>query len=79
MYPRFLTSALDGGEWAASRPGRFILWERTHGIYQIGGWVDHRTGSEFMEKSLSSSVGIGMGYGLDDRGIEVRLLAGARG
>jgi hypothetical protein len=25
IAPRTLTSALDGGEWSASRPGRFIL------------------------------------------------------
>jgi len=25
-----LTSALDGGEWSASRPGRFTLSERAH-------------------------------------------------
>jgi hypothetical protein len=24
----FVTSALDGGEWSASRPGRFTLEER---------------------------------------------------
>jgi hypothetical protein len=27
-----LTSALDGGEWSASRPGRFITGERDAGI-----------------------------------------------
>jgi hypothetical protein len=31
----FLTSALVGGEWSASRPGRF-----TPGTHWIGGWVD---------------------------------------
>jgi hypothetical protein len=25
---RILTSVVDGGEWSASRPGRFILGER---------------------------------------------------
>jgi hypothetical protein len=34
----FLTSALDGCEWSASRLGRFALRE-TH---WIGGWVGHR-------------------------------------
>jgi len=28
----FLTSALDGGEWSASRPGRFTSQERTSPI-----------------------------------------------
>jgi hypothetical protein len=34
-----LTSALDGGEWSASRPGRFTPRERTSGTPWIGGWV----------------------------------------
>jgi hypothetical protein len=34
-----LTSALDGGEWSASRPGRFITKERAPGSHWIGGWV----------------------------------------
>jgi hypothetical protein len=42
---QFLTSALDGGEWSASRPGRFSLRERnpdTH--WSLGGpqgWSVH--------------------------------------
>jgi hypothetical protein len=27
IAPPFLTSALDGGEWSASRPGRFTVGE----------------------------------------------------
>jgi len=38
----FLTSALDGGEWSASHPGRFTTRERAPGIHWIGGWVDPR-------------------------------------
>jgi hypothetical protein len=34
-----LTSALDGGEWSASRPGRFTPWERAPGTHWIGGWA----------------------------------------
>jgi hypothetical protein len=34
-----LTSALDGGEWLVSRPGRAYPRERTPGIHWIGGWV----------------------------------------
>jgi hypothetical protein len=34
-----LTSAVDGGEWSASRPGRFAPRERTIGTHWIGGWV----------------------------------------
>jgi hypothetical protein len=37
-----LTSALGGGEWSASRPGRFTSRERAPGTRWIGGWVDPR-------------------------------------
>jgi hypothetical protein len=35
----FSTSALDGGEWSASRP-----WGRTPGTHWTGGWVGPRAG-----------------------------------
>jgi hypothetical protein len=35
-----LTSALDGNEWSASRPGRFTSRERAPGTHWIEGWVD---------------------------------------
>jgi hypothetical protein len=41
----FLTSALAGGEWSASRLGRF-----TPGTHWIGGWVDPRAGLDDVEK-----------------------------
>jgi hypothetical protein len=40
IAPRILTSALDVGEWSASRPGRFTPRERdpdTHWIGRLGG------------------------------------------
>jgi hypothetical protein len=37
-----LTSALDGGEWSASRPGHFTPRERAPGTYWMGGWVGLR-------------------------------------
>jgi hypothetical protein len=40
----FLTSALDGGEWSASLPGRFTPGERTLSTHRIGGWMGPRTG-----------------------------------
>jgi hypothetical protein len=40
----FMTSALDGGEWSASRPGRALPWERTPGTHCTGGSVDLRAG-----------------------------------
>jgi len=40
----FLTSALNGSEWTASRPGRFTPppGEISLGTHWIGGWVDPR-------------------------------------
>jgi hypothetical protein len=38
-----LTSALDGGEWSTSRPGRFTPKERAPGTHWIGGWMGPRT------------------------------------
>jgi hypothetical protein len=40
-----LTSALVGGEWSTSRPGRF-----TPGTHWIGGWLDLRAGLDDLEK-----------------------------
>jgi hypothetical protein len=45
-----LTSALVGGEWSASRPGRFTPEERSPFTHCIGGWVDPRAGPDDMEK-----------------------------
>jgi hypothetical protein len=41
----FLTSALLGGEWSASRPGRF-----TPGTHWIGGWVGPRADLDDVER-----------------------------
>jgi hypothetical protein len=38
----FLTSALDGGEWSALRPGRFTSREKAPSTHWIGGWVGSR-------------------------------------
>jgi hypothetical protein len=39
----FSTSALDGGEWSASRLSRaFTPGERTPGTHCTGGWSGHR-------------------------------------
>jgi hypothetical protein len=46
----FLTSALVGGEWSASRPARFTPGERSSGTHWIGGSVDPRAGLNDMEK-----------------------------
>jgi hypothetical protein len=46
----FLTSAVAGGEWSASRPGRFIPWERVPAFHWTGGWVDPRLGLDDVGK-----------------------------
>jgi hypothetical protein len=43
-------SALVGGEWSASRPGRFTPGERAPSTYWIGGWEGPRAGLDDMEK-----------------------------
>jgi hypothetical protein len=48
----YLTSELDGGEWSASRLGRFNPRERVPGTHWIGGWVGHRTGLEAVVKNV---------------------------
>jgi hypothetical protein len=46
----FLTSALVGGEWSTSRPGRSIPGERVPGTHWTGEWVNPRVGLDDMEK-----------------------------
>jgi hypothetical protein len=46
----FLTSALAGGEWSASRPGRFTPGKRASGTNWIGSWVDTRACLDDVEK-----------------------------
>jgi hypothetical protein len=45
-----LTSTLVGGEWSASRPGRFTHGETAPVNNWIGGWVGPRTGLDDVEK-----------------------------
>jgi hypothetical protein len=46
----FLTSALVGGEWSNSRPGRYIPGERAPGTHWIGGWLDFKASLDDLEK-----------------------------
>jgi hypothetical protein len=46
----FLTSALVGGEWSASHPGRFTAEEKASDAHWIGGWVGPRAGLDDVEK-----------------------------
>jgi hypothetical protein len=50
IAPSFLSSALDGGKWSASRPGRFTPRERAPGTHWIGAWVGPTAGLDFVEK-----------------------------
>jgi len=52
------TLALDGGEWSASRPGRFIPKERAPGTHWIGGWVGPRAVLDAMVKRKKPPPGI---------------------
>jgi hypothetical protein len=47
----FLASVLVGGEWSASRLGRFTPGETAPGTHWIGGWVDPRAGLDDVEKT----------------------------
>jgi hypothetical protein len=60
----FLTTALVGGEWSASRSGRFTPGERTPGTHWIGGWVGPRAGLDTVEKRKLLTL----------PGLELRLL-----
>jgi hypothetical protein len=42
IAPRIVWPLTSGGEWSASRPGRFIPRERAPGTHSIGGWVGPR-------------------------------------
>jgi hypothetical protein len=45
-----LTSALVGGKWSASHPGRFTPWEISSGTHWIGGWLGPRASLDNIEK-----------------------------
>jgi hypothetical protein len=50
IAPFILTSALDGGEWPASLPGRFTHREGASGTHWIGGWVSPRAVTDAVVK-----------------------------
>jgi len=49
-----LTSALDEGEWLASRPGRFTPRKRCPGTHWTEGWVGRRAGLDVGAKQQKS-------------------------
>jgi hypothetical protein len=51
-----LNSALDGGEWSASRHSRFIPREGAPGTHWIGGWVGPRAGLDAVVKRKIPSL-----------------------
>jgi hypothetical protein len=50
IAPPFLTSALDWGEWSASRPDRFNPGERAPGTHWKRGWMGYRASFDAVEK-----------------------------
>jgi hypothetical protein len=50
-----LTSALDGGEWSASRLGRFTPRERARGTHWIRAWVGTRASLDTVSKRKTPS------------------------
>jgi hypothetical protein len=55
----FLTSALEGGEWSASRPGRALppRKEPPVPIVQEAGWAPEQVWTQRLEEKSSASVG----------------------
>jgi hypothetical protein len=51
IAPPFLTSALGGGEWPASRPFRFNAGERFSVTHWIGGWVGPTVWTQWRRKN----------------------------
>jgi hypothetical protein len=49
----FSTSALEGGEWTASRPCRFTRVKGTPGVHCVGGWLGTRTGLHVLKREKS--------------------------
>jgi hypothetical protein len=47
--PTFLTSAVDQGEWLASRPGRFTTGKRAPSMHMIRGWLGPRAGLDAVD------------------------------
>jgi hypothetical protein len=54
-----LTSALEGGEWSASRPGRALPPGKEHPvpIVQEAGWAPEPVWTQRLEEKSSASVG----------------------
>jgi len=55
MLHAFLSSALDEGEWSASRSGCFTPRGSTAGTHCIGAWVGPRAGLDAVAKGKNLS------------------------
>jgi hypothetical protein len=55
----FVTSALEGGEWSASRPGRALLPGKEPPVptVQEAGWAPEPVWTQRLEEKFSASVG----------------------
>jgi hypothetical protein len=69
-----LTSALDGGEWSASRPGRALPPGKCPPvpIVQEAGWAPEPVWTQRLEEKSSASVGDGTPAALYTRGNDPR-------
>jgi hypothetical protein len=54
----FLTSALVGGEWSASRPCRFTAGENASGTHYTGGWLGLITGLDVEKRKFLTLTGL---------------------
>jgi hypothetical protein len=55
----FLTWALRGDEWSASRSGRFIPGVEPSDTYLVGDWVDRRVGLDAVTKRKKPIIATG--------------------
>jgi hypothetical protein len=77
--PPFLTSAVGGGEWSASRPCYFTAGEIAHGTQIIEGWVGPRAGLNAVECSKISFPCSELNRGRPTRSLSLsRLLFSSR-
>jgi hypothetical protein len=53
-----LTSALAGGGWSASRPGRFTPGESARSTHSTGGWVDPRATLDVEKRKFLTLPGL---------------------
>jgi hypothetical protein len=72
----FLISALDGGEWSVSHPGRFTPRVKAAGTHWIGGWVVPRVGLDAVvrRKRIPSSPFRNLNPGRPKRHHEIQWL-----